>query len=404
MVGMNAVLLTFALARAEDSSTARVNALEEDFARLEQQLASIKQQHATEMARIKQQHAADMGSIKQEIANLGAKQLRTSASVVSASGSTAATSEEAHGRSRRLSHGSSHYAAVPAMQLHEFPDGGSCTPGSHTRLLAKARDTSAVSWTVSTSDAASDLSLVSVGNKWATTEIQAVPAPIKVVHNADCSATPTLELALDTNVPGQLTVGGVNVLRDSGPFIDPTAWDIDTSKGGINTYYTDHGLIYVQRNSDANDYYLVAATKKPVSYVHLFRATSGTNYHIILALSQSPTGADVEYHIWMSAQAESVTNGVRSTCLNLGEIWHGSDANNGAGTTQPADDNLLTDSDSNDLHIMKIEGTTISFYNNKHNGAATPYRTCTIGAGPWYAKLFLYASGMWQILPAIKHA
>jgi hypothetical protein len=30
---------------------------------------------------------------------------------------------------RRLSHGSAHYAAVPALQVHEFPNGGSYDAG-----------------------------------------------------------------------------------------------------------------------------------------------------------------------------------------------------------------------------------------------------------------------------------
>jgi len=312
---------------------------------------------------------------------------------------------------RRLANGDTHLA-VAGWQLHEFPAGHTCpNMGSagttQKRLLphtgSEVSWLTSVDWTASTAD---ELSLNAIGSQWGTSEIQRMPFPLKVVHNADCTATPTLELAMDTNIPGQLTVGGFNILRDSGPIIDPLAWDIDTTKCGLANDAGVFGGIYMKRNSDGEAYYMCAATKKPVSYFHLFRPYSASGRHVIMSLSQTPTGNNdpsVDYTIWMSAAQENNVDGARTTCAGQ-DIMHGQGAYPGAGSTHPPDDEILADSDSNDLYIMKIEGTTLSFYAAKFDGGATPFRTCTIPAGDYYAKFEAYAAGQYTLLPAIKWA
>jgi hypothetical protein len=88
---------------------------------------------------------------------------------------------------RSLSRGSAHYAVVPSLQIHEFPDGGWCQPGTETQLLAKDRASGNVVWQGS-SDGATDLSLVSVSDftasPWTTSTVQTMAAPLQVVHSS----------------------------------------------------------------------------------------------------------------------------------------------------------------------------------------------------------------------------
>jgi hypothetical protein len=115
---------------------------------------------------------------------------------------------------RSLSRGSAHHAVVPSLQIHEFPDGGWCQPGTETQLLAKDRASGNVVWQGS-SDGATDLSLVSVSDftasPWTTSTVQTMVAPLQVVHDAQCSAAPMLRLGLNTVASGNLSIGTVNV-------------------------------------------------------------------------------------------------------------------------------------------------------------------------------------------------
>ena len=180
--------------------------------------------HAAELACDCASVAAELAIVKSETADLRAmlmemrKMLPKSSTLdaditrTNASSTISATLDPSGVTGRRLSHGSNHLAAVPAFQLHEFQNGGSCQPGTEwLQFLPKKRSTNAVTFSKSISDAAADLSLVSVNSDWTTTQIQAVPAPFKVVHDASCSSNPTLELPLDTTVSGTLTVGSTNI-------------------------------------------------------------------------------------------------------------------------------------------------------------------------------------------------
>jgi hypothetical protein len=104
--------------------------------------------------------------------------------------------------SRRLS--SFTYATMPAWQVHEFTSGGSCA--TTTKMALRPKTSSGLSWGMSTADSTSDVSLVSVGQGWTTSEIQTIPVPLKVVHDASCSAPPSLHLPLDTTVKGNLNL------------------------------------------------------------------------------------------------------------------------------------------------------------------------------------------------------
>ena len=48
---------------------------------------------------------------------------------------------------RGLSHGSNHVAAIKAVALHEFVDGGTCQPAPQTLFLPTDRTSSSVIWT-----------------------------------------------------------------------------------------------------------------------------------------------------------------------------------------------------------------------------------------------------------------
>jgi len=117
---------------------------------------------------------------------------------------------------RHLSHGSAHYAAVPSLQVHEFPNGGSCQPGTRVSLLPQERSTTNVVWSPTTSDGTSNVALVSITDyttsPWTTSTVQTMPAPFKIVHDANCMSNPSLALPLNTNVEGTFSVNGADVV------------------------------------------------------------------------------------------------------------------------------------------------------------------------------------------------
>jgi hypothetical protein len=92
---------------------------------------------------------------------------------------------------------------------HFFPDGHTC-PNLDTnrpKMLLPVTSDGSLTWSPSPSDLPADanVTLVSVEADWATSEVQSFPNPFKIVHGADCTSVPTLELPLRT------TMGGVDV-------------------------------------------------------------------------------------------------------------------------------------------------------------------------------------------------
>ena len=113
-------------------------------------------------------------------------------------------------RPRRLANGDVHLA-VPTLQVHEFPSGHSCSnlnTGTATGLRRILPHTgTAVTFAPSpdwTASATNEMSLASINTDWTTNEIQRIPVPLKVVHDASCSLDPTLELQLNTEMHGTL--------------------------------------------------------------------------------------------------------------------------------------------------------------------------------------------------------
>lgn len=324
---------------------------------------------------------------------------------------------------RRLASGDTHIA-VPSLQVHEFPSGHSCanTASGFMRVLPHTgSDVSykaSPDWTASTDD---ELSLCAISPDWSTSEIQRIPFPLKVVHDANCSSTPTLQLTMSTDIPGKLTVHGTDVgsyMQDAGPYTDPLAWNVH--QGFIGAEAGVFGHAWLVRNGDSLNYYNVANSKRPVSYMSTYRGYAVVNRHMHFCLTKNPNlisggsscDPSTEPYLWVNNGQDNMDDGYRTACPDssytngFAEIWHGSASMTGAGSDHPADDNLFTDSDSGDLLTITIEGTTVNFYHSKYSlGASVPFRTCTnVPSGPYYAKVMLYAPGTWQPLPSLKYS
>ena len=276
--------------------------------------------------------------------------------------------------------------AVQAWQLHEFPSGHSCDSGkspakAYLKPLMPVNGMTAEGYP---SSPVPEFSLMSNRDGESRTEIQRVTLPIKVVHDASCSAAPTLSLPLTTRIEGQEASGKdiMSSLRSMGPFADPFAWTVDTAKG---TLRSDNIQGRVQRNADGLNYYKVAYTKAPIVAMTWQRGPGGSNFHTLIELAPSST-ATYTIRLWFYHGSDNVAHGVRSICSN-GEIWHGTDAAGSAGTTNPPDDNYLPDSDANDVYSVTIEGTTVKFWALKYNWGQTPVRTCTIPSGNYVGRV-----------------
>jgi len=118
---------------------------------------------------------------------------------VSASGATAQAASGAGGamggdRRRLSSSGAGTSVATRSWQTHVFPDGHSCpsmADGRSKTLLPVTND-SAVTWDPHPANLpfAANLSLVSVGKKWQTSEVQSFPSPLNIVHDVRRSHSP----------------------------------------------------------------------------------------------------------------------------------------------------------------------------------------------------------------------
>jgi len=199
---------------------------------------------------------AELASIRKELTELRdlvhGEEPRTGASAIA--------SPEGKATPRRLGHGSStHYVAVNALQVHEFS--GTCQPGTNAKLLSKSRASGTPNYTPSLNDASSDIVFVSVTDRstapWTTSTIQTMPSPFKVVHDATCTANPTLDLPLSTTVQtlavsGTLTVAGIEVGArltalggswDYIPLADTTAW---INRAEQAKYLVRDGLVFLR--------------------------------------------------------------------------------------------------------------------------------------------------------------
>ena len=116
----------------------------------------------------------------------------------------------------------------------------------------------------------------------------------------------------------------------------------------------------------------------------------------------------------------SSASGFRSLCptgsidpntgnSQAGEIYHGAEDHSDAGSSQPADDDLLEDLNAEfDVYIMEFNDdfTTLTFYAHKYDNMRTALRTCTVPdpSVKWYAQIEGYISSQIMPFPLIKHA
>ena len=142
----------------------------------------------------------------------------------------AATGDVAHDdgeQGRRLTgSASTYYIAVNAQQIHELPNGHTCSNTgfveSNPRLVRL--DTSGPSLSVAPTVASSDISLASIDAKDLTvSEVQRMAAPFKIVHDSSCSNAPKLSLPLITEVANlrvssTLTMSTGTATMNSGSF------------------------------------------------------------------------------------------------------------------------------------------------------------------------------------------
>jgi len=182
----------------------RVATLEQ---RYEASLAAMEQRHEARLAALEKQYLARLEAFDRQSKVSGTRSVHT----VSPDGSMRAGPHP-----RQLSNGDTHLA-LPSVQVHEFPAGHSCSnldSGTTSDLRMMLPHTgSAVSfkpspdWTATTTN---EMSLASIGKDWTANEIQRIPAPLKVVHDASCSNAPKLEVQLEATVPSLTATSSIS--------------------------------------------------------------------------------------------------------------------------------------------------------------------------------------------------
>jgi len=208
------VLVHVAVAEDVSCSCDRVAALEDELASQRASLPSLVQKAvAEEMAAWQDEMASLRASLPLLVQKAAAREMAQGAPRQHVDiASTGQQQEPGGGGARRLgsAHGST-FVSVASKHVHEFPSGHQCgaTTGYMQFLPVKANGDA--TWAPSPSDVSGNMTLVKVATDWTTTTIQEAASPIKVVHDSGCSAAPTLELPLDTSIPGFLTVGSINV-------------------------------------------------------------------------------------------------------------------------------------------------------------------------------------------------
>ena len=150
---------------------------------------------------------------------------------------------------RRLQSAAASYVAVKSWQVHEFPDGHSCSntgtqDGEYKDLLPVDDGSGKGTFQPSPTIPTADVSLNAVASDWALGEVQRMPAPLKVVHDATCSAEPSLHLPLDTVFEGTVTINGSTMVGGQASIIPPVQWHMSGATGyaTLDTGWTTMGL------------------------------------------------------------------------------------------------------------------------------------------------------------------
>ena len=232
-----------------------------------------------------------------------------------------------------------------------------------------------------------------------------------------------MELQLNTSVQ-RLTVAGIDVaarLRELGPYQDPNAWTLESTDNhwyqGAPAARTMPSIIR-SGTSVSNTYMIAAWTKNPISYMMGLRPTSTTMAHIHFCLSPTQGTCDPSesFVFWVRAESTTDTTQHRTSCPpayegtthTSGYIFHGTDAETGAGSTAPPDDGIMSQNpEVGDYYGMEIDGSSITFTSNRASTTpnGTPFRTCTVPAGTnFFGVINMYAPGQQVSLPFIKYA
>jgi len=321
---------------------------------------------------------------------------------------------------RRLT-SSSTYVPVPSYHVHEFPSGHSCSLGSGDKMFMPVEGGNAAMQGPTTPTETVGIFDVDPKEYTATT-IQTFSSPLKVVHESNCQGPPSLAVPLNTNFEGTLSVSSNNVLTSKASNTRSTIprhysafnWNIDATHADI----WGAGSLY--RNNWAYAYYNCAMTFLPITSMAFVRMNNFVSGHTMLGFTTSTTTSDDFQHasdgsitgfwMWFSHASDSFGSGVRTACPPVsgalsGYIFHGTDAEVGAGSTAPADDNRLIDSDTGDTYEISLVGTTVSFFTTRYERGNTPFRTCTVPSGNYYGKINMYAPNQYlNSLPGVTFA
>lgn len=262
--------------------------------------------------------------------------------------------------------------------------------------------------------------------------------PPRASQLGQCATTlPTLTLQMDTYVQGGLSLAGslvaddvvtmsgtsfntlVESVKKLGPYQDPNAWTLESANHWFRaTGSTTMPSIERSSSSVSNTYMAAAWTKNPISYMMSLRpeVLSSAHLHLCLSPTQGSCSFADSFAFWVYAGSITVTTSVRTNCPpayegtthTSGQIFHGTDAETGAGTTAPPDDGIMAQHPAvGDYYAMEINGSSITFTSNRATTTPNgiPFRTCTVPAGTnFYGVINMYTSSQKLGLPFIKYA
>jgi len=196
--------------RASLRDELRASLLDELRAELRTELQSMM------LAELNSVDGARLAELRVDLQQEQALPLTSSGTLGGAGDNASADATSGTTSSRRLSGaGPTVLAHKSAYHFHEFPANHNCPniggSGTYRRELPLDAN-SAVTWRPSPLLSDSTVALVSVGTDWAASQISSYPAPFKFVHDAACSAAPSMTLQLNTTIDGTLVVGGVDIL------------------------------------------------------------------------------------------------------------------------------------------------------------------------------------------------
>ena len=238
------------------SLQAQVAALRRDAVSLDDIQRLVRESVAKEQKQLPTREAAT-GREESASTDAGKAGSREHATARTAADSATSTPLKPTDVARRLSSVSPPtYVSVSSKHVHEFPNGHTCGAISGYMQYLPLRSDGSVSMAPSPADVAAEYSLSTIAQGWSATTLQAHPAPFKIVHDAACAAQPTLELPLNTSVPGSLAVGGVDVGTTLTALTATGTWqNVIINSGGGNSwamrgepmqYLVKNGVVYLK--------------------------------------------------------------------------------------------------------------------------------------------------------------